>query len=92
LDTGIGFNLGFIENNNKLEYRFGFLFKKTGRFHKLLDTPLKKSDFVDLKSNPNISFKATFGENEYNFQILRSKNTLAQNLIINNVEGMFKNI
>ncbi|XP_054166684.1 prodigiosin synthesizing transferase PigC-like [Oppia nitens] len=85
---GFGFHLGYVCNENGSEYRFGFLFRKMGRFFKLQKLSLLSSDFNDLKDRNLIHFTATFDNKDYNFVIEKLENNFAKRLIINDSEGM----
>jgi hypothetical protein len=79
--------VGLVSNKNKFEYRFGFLFATSGRFHKLQKISLKKSDFENLRTlSSTVEFSAKFGDKELNFEI-KPQNTFAHKLILNGNEG-----
>lgn len=84
---GIGFDLGFLSNKNGFEYRFGFLFDRF-LFKRLKNIHLTDDDFEGLLRSPNISFKAHFGDKEYEFLINKHKNSLANDLVVNGEEGL----
>ena len=84
---GIGFNLGFLSNNKGFEYRFGFVFDRF-IFKRLTNLQLNKQNFEELLENPNIAFKAQFGDKKYEFLINKRHNSLANDMIINGNEGL----
>ncbi|XP_054166988.1 prodigiosin synthesizing transferase PigC-like [Oppia nitens] len=84
---GIGFDIGFVKNDGNVEYRFGMLFNRVKRFHKLLGLTINKSDFESLKNGSNIQFTAKFDDKEYKFEIKQSANSFAQSLWIDDIEG-----
>ena len=81
--------MGILQNTNGFEYVFGFLSTKHKGFQKLSHISISKSEFNDLVTKrPNISFKATFGDKEYEIDIKDNDNSLANDLTINGVPGI----
>jgi hypothetical protein len=79
--------MGLVSQNKQLEYRYGFLFATSGRFHKLQQTSLSKSDFQNLSTiSSTLKFNAKFGDKELDFEI-EPQESLAHKLLINGSEG-----
>ena len=88
---GIGFNLGFLSNNNGFEYRFGFMFDRF-IFKRLTEIHLDKHKFEELLKSPNIAFKAQFEDKEYEFLINKNNKSLANDMVVNGNEGMYHHV
>ena len=79
-----------VSNNNKYEYRFGYLFAISGRFHKLQQISLSMSEFENLQTiSSKVKFNAKFGDKDVIFEIEPQK-SLAHKLILNGSEGNTK--
>ena len=85
---GIGFNLGFLSNNDGFEYRFGYVFDRF-IFKRLTNIHLNGNIFEDLLKSPNIAFKAQFEDKEYEFLINERNNGLANDLIVDDNKGRY---